>query len=395
MLAENLMVAQDGAAFVVTNNKRIGTMNKNRFFPSDKYFWLYHSAGLFALASIDSLTIFLAPHTAGFKLWSAWVIWPLLFTFAVLLFRWLYRRHASYLQKPPTQLIPVIVVYAGVASALAAAVITLILLPTYWTAFVPLEAVSNEQLNLTRLGFQIAIGTALSGQLFIMAWIFIYVSIVQSRQAREQELQNAQLQGSLKEAQLATLNSQLNPHFLFNALNNIRFVIYEDVQNADRMITVLSELLRYTLNSSRQTLVPLEQELAMAQKFIDLIKLQYEDKLRYSVTNTLSNPPYYAPPLSIQTLVENAVKHGLEFLPQGGEISIDLSDVSRLDACQIIISNTIPAQPANSNRQNTGTGQNNLRHRIALLFGEGAKLETYECDGLYQAKLILPRGINP
>lgn len=340
------------------------------------------------------MTILLAPHTAGFKLWSAWVLWPPLFTAVVLFFRWLYL-HASFLQKPPLQLIPVIVVYSGVASACVATLITCILLPMYWTAFIPPEAVTSGQVSLLRLGVQIVIGAALSGQLFVMAWIFIYVSIVQSRQARAQELQNARLQGSLKEAQLATLNHQLNPHFLFNALNNIRFVIYEDVKTADRMLTVLSELLRYTLNSSQQALVPLEQELAMTEKFIDLVKLQYEDKLRYSVTNTLSQSSYSVPPLSVQTLVENAVKHGLEFLPEGGEISIELTEATEVEGCLIRVRNPIPEQPTQSSRSHTGTGQNNLRDRLALLFGEGAKLEAEAHAGQYVAQLMLPKRKKP
>jgi sensor histidine kinase YesM len=368
-------------------------MNKKSFIPSDKIFWLYHGAGLLALAAIDSLTIMLAPHMAGFKLWSSWVLWPPLFTLAVLSFRWLYHRYFAFFQKPIAKLIPIMVGYATITSVIATTIITVILLPFYWQSFVPPELVASGQINLVKLGFQIVVGAALSGQLFIIAWIFIYVSIVQNRNARAQELSNEKLQTSLKEAQLATLNSQLNPHFLFNALNNIRFVIYEDARRADRMLTVLSELLRYTLNSSNQTLVPLEQELAMTQRFVDLVKLQYEDKLQFSVINKLTNQSLNLPPMSIQTLVENAVKHGLELLPKGGAINVELGDVlESSDKWQITIANPVPEGPVVQNNNGTGTGLHNIRHRISLLFGSDARLETSMHDGFFVAKLVLPKG---
>lgn len=371
-------------------------MNKKNFFPKDKIFWLYHGSGLLAIAIIDSLTIFMAPHMAGFKLWSSWVLWPPLFTFAALTFRWLYYRYFNFFQKPIAKLIPTIVGYATIVSAIAATIITTILLPFYWQSFVPPGLVATGQISLVKLGTQIIVGAALSGQLFIVAWIFIYVSIVQNRNARAQELNNEKLQSYLKEAQLATLSNQLNPHFLFNALNNIRFVIYEDARTADRMLTVLSELLRYTLNSANKTLVPLEQELAMTQKFVDLVKLQYEDKLQFSVTNKISVSELMLPPMSIQTLVENSVKHGLEYLPKGGTISINIDAADEPNLWKITVVNPVPDESVIqcNDSQNTGTGLNNIRHRIGLLFGSSARLETVKNKEMFVAKLILPREIN-
>lgn len=371
-------------------------MNRKKFFPSDKIFWLYHGSGLLALATIDSLTIMFAPQMAAFKLWSSWVLWPPLFTLAVLSFRWLYHRYFAFFQKPIAKLVPIIVGYATLSSVLATTIITSILLPFYWQGFVPPELIASGQVSLVKLGVQIIVGAALSGQLFIVAWIFIYVSIVQNRKARAQELNNAKLQSSLKEAQLATLSNQLNPHFLFNALNNIRFVIYEDARTADRMLTVLSELLRYTLNSSNQTLVPLEQELAMTQKFVDLVKLQYEDKLQFSITNKTANSSLVLPPMSIQTLVENSIKHGLEYLSKGGIIGVEIDYADEPDKWQIIIRNPVPDESVAqfSANQNTGTGLNNIRHRISLLFGSRAQLETAKSEGMFVARLVLPREIN-
>ncbi len=359
-------------------------------------FWLYHGSGLLALAIIDSLTIFMAPQMAGFKLWYSWVLWPPLFTFAVLTFRWLYHRHFNFFQKPITKLIPTIVGYATIVSAIATTIITTILLPFYWQSFVSPELVVSGQISLVKLGTQIIVGAALSGQLFIVAWIFIYVSIVQNRSARAQELNNEKLQSSLKGAQLATLSNQLNPHFLFNALNNIRFVVYEDARTADRMLTVLSELLRYTLNSSNKTLVPFEQELAMTQKFVDLVKLQYEDKLQFSVTNKISVSELMLPPMCIQTLVENSVKHGLEYLPKGGLIRLEVDNAGESNAWQITVTNPVPDESVVkcNDDQNTGTGLSNIRHRIGLLFGPRARLETVKEEGMFMAKLIMPREVN-
>lgn len=366
---------------------------KTRFFPKDRTFWLYHCLGLLAIASIDTFTILFAPHMAGFKLWSSWVLWPPLFTLAVLSFRWLYQNHGLF-KKTTGQLIPIVIIYATLSAMFAAVVITSLLLPFFWQNMVSPDLAASGQVNLLKVGLPIATGATLSGQLFVIAWTLIYISIIQSRKAREQELHNVRLQNALKDAQLTTLQSQLNPHFLFNALNNIRFVIYENAEVADRMLTSLSELLRYSLSATSQSQVPLSQELAMTIHFVNLIKLQHEDKLHFDLQVNVDDSALSVPPMSIQTLVENAVKHGLELLPQGGTIAVRIQPSFHIDShWEVTVTNPVPSarQVSSKDMHHTGTGLKNIRHRINLLFGENAKLETQQPPDQFIAKLTLPK----
>lgn len=366
-------------------------MKSSTFFPRHRSFWIYHLIGLLAVASIDSFTILFAPHLAGFKLWSGWVLWPPLFTLATLGFRWLYQ-HKGLNSKSVLQLVPVIIIYSAICAVIVSITICGFLLPVFWQDFVPSEAAASGDTNLLKLGLPIATGAALSGQVFIVAWAFIYVSIIQNRKARERELQAIELQNSLKEAQLSTLQNQLNPHFLFNALNNIRFVIHEDATTADRMLTALSELLRYSLSTSEQTKVLLSKELAMTQRYVDLIKLQYEDKLQFELIKQLDDNFLYVPPMSVQTLVENAVKHGLELLPKGGKITLEITNnPSTTSMWCLSVSNPVPEKKAVQPNNNTGTGLKNIRRRIALVFGEQAELKTEALPNQFIAQLTLPK----
>lgn len=105
----------------------------------------------------------------------------------------------------------------------------------------------------------------------------LYVGITSRRKTKQIEVVNLRLQNSLKEAELSSLSNQLNPHFLFNVLNNIRFMIHEDAINAEKMLMSLSGVLRYSLDSSKNDLVPLIEELDISRSYIDLIQIQFEE----------------------------------------------------------------------------------------------------------------------
>lgn len=357
------------------------------FAPRSPKFWLYHSLGLLAVASVDLATSFLAPHLTGFKLWAGLLLWPLFFTAATLSFRWLYN-HYSVFHEGIGKLIPLVVIYATVAAFLSAVAITAILMPFFWQNFVSPEQLAAGEANLYRAAMPLVLSASLSGQLFITAWAFIYVYVKERRRAKESELHNLRLQNSLKEAQLTSLSSQLNPHFLFNSLNNIRFVVHENPERADHMITALSDILRYSLTASDRETVPLAEELEITQRFIDIVKLQYEDKLRYRMDVPSAAQHYRIPPMSLQLLVENAVKHGIEHIREGGTISVTVAEV--LDGYSVTVTNPSPA-PSVSAAAATQTGLANIRTRLHLLYGDHASLATEQVGQEFQASLCFPR----
>ncbi|MEL6538715.1 MAG: histidine kinase, partial [Bacteroidota bacterium] len=133
-------------------------------------------------------------------------------------------------------------------------------------------------------------------------WSAIYFSEHAFARNQRDELEKWKLKAALKEAELMALKAQINPHFLFNALNNIRALVLEDADRARAMISHLSDMLRYSVQSNEHKQVPLQQELDMVQNYLTLEGNQYEDRLRYTLEaspNTLDKP---VPPMAVQIL---------------------------------------------------------------------------------------------
>src|SRR2546425_2024953 len=142
------------------------------------------------------------------------------------------------------------------------------------------------------------------------------------RRDRQNELRSEQLQRRLAEAQLQNLRGQLNPHFLFNTLNMISSRMYEDVADADRMITRLSDLLRMTLHSSDEPEVPLRRELEILNLYLEIMKARFPDSIQIHINIDPRAQQVMVPTLLLQPLVENAFRHGAGNKLEGGVIQI-------------------------------------------------------------------------
>lgn len=134
------------------------------------------------------------------------------------------------------------------------------------------------------------------------------------------------LEGELRQAalksELAAIKAQLNPHFLYNVFNTINASVPPENEKTRDMIAQLSDLFRYQLQASQQETVPLREELAFVRKYLDLEKARFEDRLRISIDVPEALLDEEVPPMLLQPLVENSVKHGLASLIEGGAISI-------------------------------------------------------------------------
>ena len=196
---------------------------------------------------------------------------------------------------------------------------------------------------------------------------------------------NVQLSLIAKQAQFDNLSAQLNPHFLFNSLNSIKSLILENPKIARRGVDLLSELLRSSLYQKRDTTISLEKEIDLVKDYIELEKLRFEERLivKYEIDEKLNRAEVL--PLSIQLLVENAIKHGVDKQVEGGVLKISVQEVN--GCVEIKIQN--PGQLETENKN--GLGLANLRDRLQLQYKGRAQFKIEEkFNNTVLATLLLP-----
>jgi hypothetical protein len=218
--------------------------------------------------------------------------------------------------------------------------------------------------------------------IWILSFHLYHYAIMQIRIAKE----NARLQLAAKEAQLRNLSAQLNPHFFFNSLNTIKALAASDPEGARRAIDLLSELLRNSLYQRDNTLISLNEEMALVNDYLELEKIRFEDRLCYQIVidKELENWPVL--PLSIQALAENAIKHGVAKSVNGGLVKIE---VKGIDSCLNI---TVKNPGLLENEEGTpGVGLSNLQSRLALQYGDRASVALTQLPGeIVSAVLFIP-----
>lgn len=218
------------------------------------------------------------------------------------------------------------------------------------------------------LSLKAILGWTMQGTLMFWCWGSIYSGITLRRRYQRSEMQRLQLEAAVQAAELRALKSQVNPHFLFNCLNNLRSLVAEDPKRAREMMLRLSELLRYALEVSRHERVTLEQELSVVEAYLELESLQFEDRLQWDVNVTVEAKRAQLPPMVVQQLVENAIKHGISKRPHGGEILIRGKVSEGALVIDVENSGQLPTTPG------SGFGLENARQRLQLLSGELARL---------------------
>ena len=221
--------------------------------------------------------------------------------------------------------------------------------------------------------------------LYFIVWTVFYVAIKGLMQLNKSREARLALEANLKESQLNTLKGQINPHFMFNSLNNIRGLMLEDVSKARVMLTNLSETLRYSLTKSEVNAIALEDELEMVENYVAISKIQFEDRLQFTTdldSNTLSCK---IPPMIIQMLVENALKHGISNLKKGGQVCL-ITKIEE-DQLNIIVSNSGVLNVAQNSTQ---LGLKNIKQRLKLLYGASAMFNLVEKDNRVVATIKMP-----
>jgi LytS/YehU family sensor histidine kinase len=187
--------------------------------------------------------------------------------------------------------------------------------------------------------------------------------------------ENARLSIIAKEAQLNNLSSQLNPHFFFNSLSNIKFLVTENPGSARRAIDLLSDLLRNSLYGKDDKWVSVKKEISFVKDYLELEKLRFEDRLQANIVTSEELAEISVPPFCIQALVENAIKHGIEKRKEGGLIEVK---AEKKEEC-IKISVQNPGKL--DKRKQPGLGLENLKERLRLQYNGKATFTIEELPG--------------
>lgn len=254
----------------------------------------------------------------------------------------------------------------------------------YISSLFPADQLPQHQRDLT-LGYAVLMAFNLG--VIILIWSLIYFTYKYFHNFKQAEVDKWKLEAAVKDAQLIALKSQINPHFMFNCLNNIRSLVVENPEKARDMILHLSDLLRYSLQFSNKEKINLEDELEIVKNYLNLESIQYENRLQYRLTIQDTTLEMKIPPMAIQLLVENAIKYGISLLPEGGVININ----SRLENNNLIVEVINTGQIIQKGNETTGIGLQNAAERLKLLFGQLAVLTVENKDNSHvEARFQVP-----
>ena len=226
--------------------------------------------------------------------------------------------------------------------------------------------------------------------LYFFVWNLIYFIYHFITKTRRQELDTLKLESLVKELELKTIKAHINPHFIFNSLNGIRALIDENPGRARNAITELSNILRSSMQTEKMEAVPFEKELNIVKDYLALENMRFEDRLRveYEIDeDTLDQP---VPPMMLQTLVENAIKHGISKQINGGKVKI-VSDFKE-DFHELAVQNT---GKLNGIDKGESFGLPSTLSRLSLLYGEKAKFSIKQLSPeIVEARILLPLQMN-
>ena len=218
-------------------------------------------------------------------------------------------------------------------------------------------------------------------------WNLIYFMYHFVTKSQKQQLDTLKLEALVKELELKSIKAHINPHFIFNSLNGIRALIDEDPNRARNAITELSNILRSSMQTDKLESVSLEKELNIVKDYLALENMRFEDRLRveYEIDeDTLDQP---VPPMMLQTLVENAIKHGISKQITGGKIRIvsDFKDSYH----ELAVQNT--GKLVNGTAKGDGFGLPSTLNRLRLLYGEKARFSIKQLTTeVVEARVLLP-----
>jgi len=205
----------------------------------------------------------------------------------------------------------------------------------------------------------------------------------------QQNAQLAELKNEKLETELSFLKSQINPHFFFNTLNNLYALTLENSKAAPAVILKLSDLMRYTIYDGRSAAVPISQEVAFIDNYLELQKIRLHKKAVINFQKEISNPDLEIPPLLFVIFLENAFKHGVETLRDNA--IVDLQLIESEGVIKFYCLNNYDHEERNTSK---GLGLENVKRRLKLLFKDRYKLEIVDQENTYRVYLTIDNKLN-
>jgi two-component system sensor histidine kinase AlgZ len=288
--------------------------------------------------------------------------------------------------------------------------------PAFWAGFIALSALAQPALLLTLLalctggrwlrsqpyrlgvGYTLALGVAVPGAVTLwlaplldgsqstsLLGVVFFSLLLGAGLLSYFNLRARALSPAITEARLQALQARIRPHFLFNSLNAVLSLVRSDPRRAERALENMADLFRALMSNASQ-LAPLEEEVALTRAYLELEQLRLGDRLQ--VVWHINKMPADAliPPLVIQPLVENAVYHGIEPQPEGGEISLNI--YLSADKVHILVRN--PVAPDAGHHKGNRIALDNIRERLLLHFDLDAQLKLEPLGAVYQVHIVIP-----
>ena len=222
--------------------------------------------------------------------------------------------------------------------------------------------------------------------ILVALWLLLYMVWHFVEKNRNDQVDRLTLENTVKELEVKTIKSHINPHFIFNSLNSIRALVDENPQRARKAITELSNILRSSMQVEKMETVPLHKELDIVKDYLALEQMRFEERLKVEMKideDTLEQP---VPPMMLQTLVENAIKHGISKSINGGFVKIcsDFTDNNH----ELVVQNS---GQINGQINDDGFGIKSTQDRLRFLYHGKARFEIKNVKGnMVESKIIMP-----
>lgn len=339
-------------------------------------FWILQFLGW---GFINSVSIFVVKGISPQLLLYSVVMGTFLGIFTTSFLRWYLKRNVQFESFGGKEFIKIL--FAFLLTALVFGVLN-ILFGFLYVKFGPALTEAEHQMfkNYDNIGIQV-----LNSVFLIGAWTVTYLVIKLLLKLNQDRIERLELNTHLKQAQLNTLKGQINPHFMFNSLNNIRGLMLEDVEKSREMLTKLSEILRYSLTKNNINAILVREELEVVDNYIDLSKIQFEDRLEFIKNIDPNALDLHIPPMIIQLLIENAIKHGISNLKKGGTIILNIKKEG--EELVIEVKNTGRLQIS---QDSTQLGLKNIEQRLKLLYADKASFILKEISDEVVAHIKIP-----
>jgi two-component system LytT family sensor kinase len=254
---------------------------------------------------------------------------------------------------------------------------------------IPLDLLTLEDITLQSFTLPVILLGIFNWIRHFLLWTAIYHTIQYFERLKNNEVEKIRLASANRDFEVKLLRSQLNPHFVFNALNSIRALVIENPHKAQQSITQLSRILRNSLLAERHRTVSLAEELQTVKDYLELEKIRYEERLAIQTDISPEAMQVQVPPMMVQTLVENAIKHGVSKPINGGFVAIEARQEK--GHLLLVIRNTGKLERDQSS-EGTGFGLSSTRQRLDLIYGEN-KASFHirqESEEVVCAQLVIP-----